>query len=252
MAFLRFESSLRGGESVALDKARVMFGRHLLCDCVLNHPTVSREHFFVEQTGDKFFVVDNDSGNGTFVNGERVTWVELKDGDVIKSGPFLLRFELSVQERDTVILEPEEEEPFREGHEREYPREYLEGIRLFNAGKYFEAHEAWEEIWMRSSGEARLFFQMLIQSAVCFHHYEGGNARGATGLYERVLEKLSRLPDVYMSLDVRRFASQFKDFFAAALGEGDALERDERVERPAIQLLADDSDEADLSAVAEL
>ena len=27
------------------------------------------------------------------------------------------------------------------------PEKYLEGIRLFNAGDYYDAHEAWEEHW---------------------------------------------------------------------------------------------------------
>ena len=252
MAILRFESNLRKGETVALRDHRLMFGRHLSCGCVLNHPTVSREHFFIERTGEKYFVVDNDSGNGTFVNGERVTWVELKEGDVIKSGPFRLRFELSTQERETEILETEEEEPLREANERGYPREYLEGIRSFNAGNYFEAHETWEEIWVRASGEARLFLQMLIQAAVCLHHYERGNRRGALGLYQRVLEKISRLPGVYMSLDVSRFAEQFKTFFAPLLKDSGDLNQVPTSARPTIQLLAEEFDEDDLTFTADI
>ena len=228
-----------------------MFGRHRSCDCVLNHPTVSREHFFIERTADKFFVVDNDSGNGTYVNGERVTWIELKEGDLIKSGPFRLRFELSSQERDKAQLE-EVAEPVPEGRERGYPSEYLEGIRYFNTGRYFEAHEAWEEIWMRSSGDSRLFFQMLIQAAVCLHHYERGNPRGARGLHDRVLDKVARIPAVYLSLDVMRFAEEFKAFFAAVLADGGGFTADEAARRPMIQLLADEFDEADLSVAVEL
>lgn len=253
MALLRFESDLLKGKTVACDRARLRFGRHISCECVLNHPTVSREHFFVEQTGEKFFVVDNDSGNGTFVNDERVTWMELRDGDVVRAGPFRLRFELSTTERDTLILPTPETTGFSAAHERQYPREYLDGIRFFNAEKYFEAHEAWEEIWVRSSGEARLFLQMLIQSAVCFHHYEQGNRRGAEGLYRRVIEKLSRLPAVCMSLDVTQFARQFTAFFTELLKEGDPLGRTETVERPLIELLTDDAlEEGVSSAAAEL
>ena len=251
MAILRFESNLRKGETVALLDQRQMFGRHRSCTCVLNHPTVSREHFFIERTADKFFVVDNDSGNGTYVNGERVTWIELKEGDLIKSGPFRMRFELSTQERDTVPLDEEEAEPAREGRERGYPSEYLEGIRYFNAAKYFEAHEAWEEIWMRSSGDSRLFFQLLIQAAVCLHHYERGNLRGARGLYDRVLDKVARIPGVYFSLDVPRFAGEFKAFFAAVLDD-DGFTDNETAQRPVIQLLADEFEEPDLSVAVEL
>src|SRR5204862_3147329 len=89
-----------------------------------------------------------------------------------------------------------------------YPREYLQGIEDFNAGRYFDAHEIWEEIWLRSSGDTKLFYQMLIQAAVGLHHYERGNARGARGMNTNVTDKLGRLPSAYMSLDLVEFARQ--------------------------------------------
>ena len=105
---------------------------------------------------------------------------------------------------------------------------------------------------MRSSGDARLFFQMLIQAAVCCHHYDKANLTGARGLFSRVVDKLSRLPAVYMSLDLTRFSQQFKTFFAEMLKEGDVFKMTETLERPIIHLLSDDADEADLSAAAEI
>ena len=39
------------------------------------------------------------------------------------------------------------------------------GAELFNSGKYFEAHEAWEEVWKHSEGALRNFSQGLIQIA---------------------------------------------------------------------------------------
>lgn len=98
--------------------------------------------------------------------------------------------------------------------ERIYPRQYIEGIEHFNARRYFEAHEIWEEIWLRSSGDTKLFYQMLIQAAVGLHHYERGNTRGGRGMYKRVVEKLQLLPSFYMSLDLADFSVQFRNFFA--------------------------------------
>lgn len=99
-------------------------------------------------------------------------------------------------------------------HERVYPREYLEGIAHFNAERYYDAHEIWEEIWLRSTDEAKLFYHMLIQAAVALYHHERGNAQGARALYERVCEKLQKLPPVCMSLDVSEFARQIHARFA--------------------------------------
>jgi predicted metal-dependent hydrolase len=53
------------------------------------------------------------------------------------------------------------------------------GIELFNRGEYFEAHEAWEEIWRSTAPEPKTLFQGLIQCAAGLHqirdlHREAG------------------------------------------------------------------------------
>ena len=122
-------------------------------------------------------------------------------------------------------------------HERAYPREYVEGIAHFNAGRYYDAHEIWEEVWLRSADDAKLFYQMLIQAAVALHHDERGNAHGARALYERVCEKLRKLPPVFMSLDVSEFARQFKAFFAELAEKGGESAPSGSEPLPQIQLL---------------
>src|SRR5437868_3436081 len=101
-------------------------------------------------------------------------------------------------------------------HQHNYPREYLEGIAQFNAGQYYQAHETWEAIWLRSAGETRLFYHALIQAAVALYHHERGNPHGTRALYERACERLQKLPAHLMSLDVREFERQFKTFFAVS------------------------------------
>jgi predicted metal-dependent hydrolase len=44
-----------------------------------------------------------------------------------------------------------------------------EGIRRFDAGRFFEAHEVWEDAWREEEGEVRLLLQGLIQVAAGFH-----------------------------------------------------------------------------------
>ncbi len=219
MTSLRFETGPRTGEAVVIDKSKFTFGRHLDCDCMLKHLTVSRVHFYIEFNGGKYFLVDENSGNGTFVNGQQVSWVEMKNGDKIQAGPFVFSVELPEEEPEEAgptasIEERGDHNQVDEAHARIYPREYLEGIRQFNTGGYFDAHEIWEEVWLRSSGEAKLFYQTLIQAAVGLHHYGRGNMRGALGMHKNVMEKLDRLPDVFMSLDLAEFRRQFAGFFA--------------------------------------
>jgi predicted metal-dependent hydrolase len=54
------------------------------------------------------------------------------------------------------------------------------GIDLFNGGRYWEAHEAWEEEWMPDRrGPDSGFYKGLIQIAAGCLHYTRRNRRGA-------------------------------------------------------------------------
>ena len=64
-----------------------------------------------------------------------------------------------------------------------------EGTELFHAGRYFEAHEAWEEIWRSTTPEPRELFQGLVQLAAAFHHL---NERKRPDVARRVLAKARR------------------------------------------------------------
>jgi hypothetical protein len=218
MARVRFDSGPRTGEAVELNGSKTVFGRNNSCDCVLPHPTVSRHHFFIESVQSKHLLVDDKSGNGTYVNGKPVSWIELSSGDQIRAGPFLLVFES--ESSSPTSTQAEIDLPTSVAASRystEYPREYLVGIDHFNEGRYYDAHEVWEEIWLRSSGVAKLFYQTLIQAAVGLLHYERGNARGAKGMFNNVCERLRQLPSDYMSLDLVEFEKQFRSFFQNAI-----------------------------------
>lgn len=60
----------------------------------LDHPTVSREHAVLKVQGERVFLRDLGSTNGTFVNGVRATkGLMLEAGDRINIGPFSLHFD---------------------------------------------------------------------------------------------------------------------------------------------------------------
>ncbi len=247
MASLRFVSGPRTGEMILLDKDKVTFGRAKSSDCVIAHPTVSREHFIVERNNGKLFLVDRGSENGTHANGERVSWVELNEGDRIQAGPFTLVFQIADGEQPFAESAEAGAQPSAEYTESPsldttqsgiHPSHYLQGIEHFNAGRYFDAHEVWEEIWLRSSGDTKTFYQMLIQAAVGLHHYERGNPRGARGMYANVVDKLERLPSFLMSLDLNDFSRQFRGFFTELIeGDNEGAPPTDRP-RPRIRLLS--------------
>ena len=95
------------------------------------------------------------------------------------------------------------------------PPQYVRGIELFNAGEFFESHEALEEIWIETEGAERELLSALIQSAAAFYHLQRGNLKGASGVYRRAQRKLAGLPPAVMGLDTRAFARELEDFFAS-------------------------------------
>ncbi len=72
-----------------------------------------------------------------------------------------------------------------------------QGIADFRHGHYFEAHDAWEEVWRELSGRRRLFWQAMIQLAVGTHHWNNGNRRGCQSVWNKALNKCDSLGQQY-------------------------------------------------------
>jgi uncharacterized protein len=89
---------------------------------------------------------------------------------------------------------------------------YLEGLRLYAEGRYWDSHEAWEEIWRESSGAARHFFQGLIQLDAALIHTQRGHWGGVANLLRRALGHLEACPDQFLGLDVGRLRQQLRAY----------------------------------------
>ena len=101
---------------------------------------------------------------------------------------------------------------------------YEQGIDLFNEGRFFECHEAWEEIWKRSDGEVKLFYQGLIQAAVAILHAQRGNLEGARSLHQKAREKLDPLADEHMGIALAEMRLALAEFIEIVLrADGAAL-----------------------------
>jgi hypothetical protein len=78
-----------------LERETVSIGRTGENGIVLPDPNVSRLHARVEKRGDRYYVVDQGSTNGTWVNEKRVDEARLSEGDVIRVGTTRLMFRRS-------------------------------------------------------------------------------------------------------------------------------------------------------------
>jgi predicted nucleic acid-binding Zn-ribbon protein len=84
---------------VALTREWTRIGRSLAADVRFDDPTVSRRHALVVRQADGVRVLDDRSLNGVFVNGERIEWRTLNDGDEILVGRYRLTFVSTTAER---------------------------------------------------------------------------------------------------------------------------------------------------------
>jgi uncharacterized protein len=109
-----------------------------------------------------------------------------------------------------------------------------EGIELFNAGRFFECHEAWEAAWKRARGAEKLFYQGLIQAAVAVLHAERGNLEGAVSLCEKAMAKLDPLPAIHQNLAIGDLRVDVRNFVAFATSRSGH----ELPERPKLRRIA--------------
>lgn len=86
---------LEGGERTPLTNQTVVIGRADECDVTLSDSKVSRRHAEVRPGPEGYRLLDLGSTNGVEVNGKQVTEHALVDGDRIRLGDAVLRFEAS-------------------------------------------------------------------------------------------------------------------------------------------------------------
>ena len=81
----------RAGEMFPLD-GETTVGRSPDCGIFLDDVTVSRKHAVLRERDGDFFIEDQGSLNGTFVNRKRVESAQLEDGDELQIGKYRLTF----------------------------------------------------------------------------------------------------------------------------------------------------------------
>ncbi len=89
--YLAYEESGRN-VVVPVQREWTRIGRSLAADVRFDDATVSRRHALIVNQADGTRVLDDRSLNGVYVNGRRVEWSPLKDGDQIVVGRHTLYF----------------------------------------------------------------------------------------------------------------------------------------------------------------
>lgn len=104
-----------------------------------------------------------------------------------------------------------------------FEAEFSEGVALFNQERFYECHDAIEEIWLQESSDQRQFLQGLIQAAVAFHHYQQGKWGAARSMLRLSIEKLEDCPESLRGVAVsplRIELNRWKSALDAVLPDG--------------------------------
>jgi phosphoserine phosphatase RsbU/P len=106
MPKLILQSGPRTGQEFSFDTS-VVLGRGKTADVSLDDPDVSRRHALLRVHDGTGVIVDLTSGNGTFVNGRRVTApTRLRDGDVLALGSVLAAYKEDTPARSSTPVQP--------------------------------------------------------------------------------------------------------------------------------------------------
>ena len=99
----------------------------------------------------------------------------------------------------------------REEDIKSFEDAFFDALNLFNNQKWYEAHDAFEEIWNTLDGDERQIIQGILQVSVSQFHLSKGNLNGATILLG---EGLGRIKDRINIIETDKITNTNKKIIA--------------------------------------
>ena len=84
-------------------------------------------------------------------------------------------------------------------------------LNLFNNHEWYEAHDAFEEIWNYVDGDERQVIQGILQVSVSQFHLSKGNFNGATILLGEGLGRIKTRTKINVGIDLDSFCKCLED-----------------------------------------
>jgi len=99
-----------------------------------------------------------------------------------------------------------------------------DGLALAREGRYFEAHEAFEDAWRAAPPDERDFFQGLVHVVVAWYQDGRGNETGCGRQLEKAARRLGPFAPSHRGVDVASLLAQVERARPGAMGELDLAE----------------------------
>ena len=110
----------------------------------------------------------------------------------------------------------------------------LIALNLFNNHKWYEAHDALEEIWNSVDGDERQVIQGILQVSVSQFHLTKGNFNGATILLGEGLGRIKTRTKINLGIDLDSFCKCLEDLLKKLQYKETLSEKD----KPFLKLLS--------------
>ncbi len=114
-----------------------------------------------------------------------------------------------------------------EGDLKHFEENFLYALNLFNNEKWYEAHDAFEDIWNNLDGDERQIIQGILQVAVSQFHLSKGNHKGATILLGEGLGRIKNRTYINLGIDLISLCESLEDLLRK-LQYGEKLNEDDK------------------------
>jgi len=103
---------------------------------------------------------------------------------------------------------------------------FADGLALARAGRYFEAHEAFEDAWRAAAPDERDFFQGLVHVVVAWYQDGRGNLVGCERQLAKAERRLASFAPRHRGVDVASLLEQVQRAKPGTLPPLDLAEAD--------------------------
>ena len=93
----------------------------------------------------------------------------------------------------------------KEDNIKSFEDNFFDALNLFNNQKWYEAHDAFEDIWNTVDGDERQIIQGILQVSVSQFHLSKGNINGATILMGEGLGRIKNRINIDLGIDLESF-----------------------------------------------
>ena len=93
----------------------------------------------------------------------------------------------------------------KEDDKKSFEDNFFDALNLFNNQKWYEAHDAFEDIWNTVDGDERQIIQGILQVSVSQFHLNKGNLNGATILLGEGLGRIKNRINIDLGIDLESF-----------------------------------------------